>query len=72
MFIFFLALYLFLPHYFIKIEPHSHINKIREYATHVYFRGSLHESGLSFNPERPVKLNSCLHVQILLKYDKYF
>ena len=37
MFIAFLALYLFLPRDFVKIDPLPHINRIREYATPVDF-----------------------------------
>ena len=37
MFIAFLDLYWFLPHDFVKIDPHSHKHKIREHATHVDF-----------------------------------
>ena len=38
-----------------------HKKKIKDVTSSRPVRGSLHESGLSFNPERHLKLNSCLH-----------
>ena len=39
--------------------------KCVDYARKHVIRGSLHESGLSFKPERHFKLNSCLHGRLI-------
>ena len=53
-----------------RAKPDQQLSRKSRASNLTVYRGSLHQSGLSFNPEPHFKFNPCLQREIELKIEK--